>query len=150
MKKHRQKAHLILVKTKNYERCYTCDLDVNSYVELMNHRKELHPSNKKCRNLDDGSCKFGNRCWYVHEKEIMDTGEAKEPEPGKFECYICGDVSKNRNELKKHRKVTHPTEVKICKRNSLPERVQGIVTSVGTSMFAKTIIVLNMSRVVII
>ena len=45
----------------------------------------------------------------------MDTGEAKEPEPGKFECYISGDVSKSRNKLKKHRKVTHPTEVKSVK-----------------------------------
>ena len=102
--------------TKNHERCYTCDLEVNGYVELMNHRKELHPSNKKFGNLDDRKCQFGNRCWYVHEKEIMDTGESKEPEPGKFECYICGDVSKTRDELKKHRKKAHTTQVKICEK----------------------------------
>ena len=38
-------------KTKKYEKCYTCDLDVDGYVELMNHRKELHPSNKNVRIL---------------------------------------------------------------------------------------------------
>ena len=46
----------------------------------------------------------------------MDTGEAKEPKPVKFECYTCGDVSETRNELKKHRMVTHPTQVKICEK----------------------------------
>ena len=46
----------------------------------------------------------------------MDTGEAKEPKPVNFECYICDDVSKTRDELKKHRKETHPTRVKICEK----------------------------------
>ena len=28
-----------------YKRCYTCNLEVDGY--LMNHRKEIHPSNKE-------------------------------------------------------------------------------------------------------
>ena len=102
-------THPTYVKTKNYEKCYTCDLDVDGYVESMTHRKEFHPSNKYCRNFENGICQFGNRCWYVHEEELMDTDETKEPKTVKLEFYLCGDVSKTKDDLKKHRKKTHPT-----------------------------------------
>ena len=98
-------------KTNTYEKCYTCDLRVNGYVELMNHKNEAHPPNKKCRNLERGTCRFGNRCWYVHEEEVMNTDETKQPKTEKFECNIYGDVSKTRDEIKKHRQKTHATLV---------------------------------------
>ena len=44
---------------KEYKRCYTCDLEVDGYVNLMNHRKELHPSKKKCRNFPDDKFRWG-------------------------------------------------------------------------------------------
>ena len=45
-------------KPNTYDRCYDCQLIVNGYMELMIHKKEVHPSTKKCRNLDDGMCRF--------------------------------------------------------------------------------------------
>ena len=112
MEKHKQEAHRTRVTTVNHERCYDCDAEVNGYIDLMTHKKEFHPSNKKCRNLE--TCRFGEGCWYLHE--TMDTDEAKEPRPVSFECNICGYVSKTRDELKQHRKRNHPTKVKICRK----------------------------------
>ena len=90
-------------KTKTYEKCYNCDVRVNGYVELMSHKKEVRPSNEKCRNLERGTCRLGNRCWYVHDKEAMTTDETKEHKPVNFKCNICGDLSKTRDEMKKHK-----------------------------------------------
>ena len=64
-------------REKNYGECYTCGLKVHGYVELMKHKKELHPTNTKCRNFNSGNCRFGNKCWYIH---IMKIDETKRPE----------------------------------------------------------------------
>ena len=62
--------------------CYTCKLRFIGYINLMNHRKFSHPSNKKCRTFP-GTCKFGERCWYVHEnlEEKQDVSSVK--------CTLC-------------------------------------------------------------
>ena len=73
-------------KTKIYEKCYTCGSKVYGYVELMDHKKEFHPSNKRCRKFENRMCRFGNKCWYVHEKELTNINGTKEPENVKFEC----------------------------------------------------------------
>ena len=77
----------------DYKQCYTCDLEVDGYWNLMNHRKTVHPSNKKCRNFPNGKCTFGNQCWYVHEEELMDVDESfkddVKAEDSKYRCYIC-------------------------------------------------------------
>ena len=112
MEKHKLETHPTRVTTKNHKRCYVCDLEVNDIMELMSHRKEHHPPNKKCRNL--GTCRFGERCWYAHEE--TETDEEKEPRPVSFECNVCGDVSRTRDEMKQHRKRNHPTKVRICEK----------------------------------
>ena len=38
--------------------CYTCKQEFRSYHALMNHRKEEHPSKKKCRYFAKGECNF--------------------------------------------------------------------------------------------
>ena len=80
-------------------------------MELMIHKKEVHPSNKKCRNLDDGMCRFGEGCWYVHDIEAITTDETEEHKTVNFKCNICGDLSKTRDEMEKHRQEAHPTNV---------------------------------------
>ena len=47
--------------------CYTCKAEFSSYWNLMTHRKERHPSNKRCRYFNQNNCKFGSDCWYVHD-----------------------------------------------------------------------------------
>ena len=42
--------------------------ELRSYYDLMEHRKEEHPSFKKCRYITKGECMFSsNECWYLHE-----------------------------------------------------------------------------------
>ena len=49
-------------------KCYTCKSEFRSYHELMEHRKEEHPSHKTCRNYIKGECFFSaDECWYLHE-----------------------------------------------------------------------------------
>ena len=103
-------------KEKSYERCYTCDLAVDGYLSLMDHRKEYHPSNKKCKNFANGICQFGVKCWYVHEEDMMDTDDSPVPKIVKFECYVCGSNFPLKDELKKHRKRSHPAQVKVCEK----------------------------------
>ena len=45
----------------DYKQCYTCKLEFDGYWNLMEHRKNVHPSNKKCRNYPGGKCTFGSR-----------------------------------------------------------------------------------------
>ena len=97
---------------KDYKQCYTCNLEVDGYWNLMNHRKETHPSNKKCRNFPGGKCTFGIKCWYVHAEELMDVDESFE-EP-RHKCYVCNDDFKTKDELKKHKKSKHPVNVQAC------------------------------------
>ena len=40
------------------EKCYTCQAEFTSYWTLMNHRREEHPSNKKCRYFFKQECSF--------------------------------------------------------------------------------------------
>ena len=47
---------------QDYKQCYTCQLELDGYWNLMSHRKNVHPSNKKCRNFPGGKCSFGNGC----------------------------------------------------------------------------------------
>ena len=103
-------------KDKNYERCYTCDLAVDGYWSLMNHRKEYHPSNKKCKNFANGICQFGIKCWYVHEEDMMDTDDTLEKKVNKFECYVCGSSFTTKDEVKKHRKMNHSSLVAVCEK----------------------------------
>ena len=49
--------------------CYTCKSEFRNYHDLMEHRKEEHPSHKKCRYFIKGECKFSSHeCWYLHEE----------------------------------------------------------------------------------
>ena len=54
---------------KDFKQCYTCRMEFDGFYNLMNHRKLVHPSNKRCKNFP-GSCSFGNECWYVHEEAM--------------------------------------------------------------------------------
>ena len=96
----------------DYKRCYTCNLEVDGYWNLMNHRKLLHPSNKRCRNFPDGKCTFGKDCWYVHAEDLMDTDESFKQDHTKHECYNCHIEFDTKDKLKKHKKLEHAESVK--------------------------------------
>ena len=51
------------------EKCYTCQKICPNFEELMLHRRENHKDSVNfCRYLSEGSCKFGDRCWYSHDQ----------------------------------------------------------------------------------
>ena len=109
------------IKDKNlvfsdYRRCYTCDLEFEGYVNLMNHRKFAHPSNKKCRNFPDAGCKWGKTCWYVHAEELMEVDESFKQEEKKHTCYICSTEFETKDTLKKHKKKEHSSNVQRCEK----------------------------------
>ena len=43
---------------KDFKECYTCKMAFDGFFNLLNHRKKIHPSNKKCRNFSSGNCPF--------------------------------------------------------------------------------------------
>ena len=94
---------------ENYKQCYTCKMDFDGFYNLMNHRKVVHPSNKKCRNFSIGKCTFGAECWYVHGEETEDSSD-------KFKCNLCDDELKGRNSFMLHKKLLHPQNVPPCEK----------------------------------
>ena len=101
---------------EDYKRCYTCDLEIDGYTQLMNHRKEVHPSNRKCRNFPLGKCIYGNGCWYVHAEDLMDVDESFQHTESKIKCYICDKTFETKDMMKKHKKSLHVKDVQICEK----------------------------------
>ena len=99
--------------------CYTCKSEFRNYHDLMNHRKEEHPSHKKCRYYVKGECKFsGDECWYVHEDTglISDSGE---------KCFECKVSFPSKYYLMEHKKKEHHIKHKL----SSPATKQGNINS---------------------
>ena len=88
--------------------CYTCKNEFRSYHELMNHRKEEHPSHKKCRYYLKGECNFSaQECWYLHE--ISSLGSEKiHVEKETFNCSVCKNNFTSKNDLMQHKNKYHP------------------------------------------
>ena len=101
---------------KEVKQCYTCKLEFEGYLNLMNHRKITHPSNKKCRNLP-GKCQHGNQCWYVHEdkmeteEEVTDQGNNN----SFSRCNICEIDFQDNSHFMKHMKCEHTDITQKCR-----------------------------------
>ena len=70
-------------------KCYTCKSEFKSKWELMNHRRDAHPTNRKCRYFLKGECVFQDDCWYSHEtpkltgtKPQANHSPPNQPQPG--------------------------------------------------------------------
>ena len=84
-------------------------MDFDGYFNLMNHRKIVHPSNKKCRNFPS-NCSFGSECWYVHIEQEKDTEEFSD----NFKCDTCEEEIRGRNNFMKHKKMLHSETIPTC------------------------------------
>ena len=84
-------------------------MDFDGYFNLMNHRKLVHPSNKKCRNFSSGKCNHGSECWYVHDGNIQ-----PEENSENFYCDLCDDEFIGRGHFMRHKKESHPHNVQNC------------------------------------
>ena len=79
----------------------------------MNHRKNEHKIEKKCRYFLEGRCNFGeNMYWYSHENEKEKQIDAVTDQGNK--CFSCGTMFE-----KKQASMTHKKEINgknnICK-----------------------------------
>ena len=87
-------------------------MDFDGFYNLMNHRKEVHPSNKKCKYFLAGKCIHGNKCWYVHgenEKSVETFSY--------FKCDICQEDLKGKRNFMMHKKLKHYDTTLICEKN---------------------------------
>ena len=86
--------------------CYTCKSEFRSYHNLMEHRKEEHPSHKKCRYFVKGECFFSaEECWYIHEDTTTETNNPQ------FDCFDCKNRFKTKHELNEHKTKNHKSDV---------------------------------------
>ena len=99
---------------EDYKQCFTCKMDFDGFYNLMNHRKSVHPSNKKCRNFLNGKCTFSDECWYVHE-EILNAENSSD----NFKCDLCAKEYKGRANFMRHKKLLHIQFVPHCEQFSL-------------------------------
>ena len=95
----------------DYRQCYTCKMDFDGYFNLMSHRKNVHPSNKTCRNYASGNCPHGNECWYFHGEQNDNDDNSEN-----FRCNVCDETFKGRGNFMRHKKASHPQSIPICER----------------------------------
>ena len=73
--------------------CYTCKEEFSSYWNLMNHRKQKHPSNRTCKFFLRNQCVHGVNCWYRHD-EPMETNNGPAPAQN-YKCSACSKTFDN-------------------------------------------------------
>ena len=100
-------------------KCHTCDQEFISKWNLMNHRRENHPSSKTCRYFLTNTCKFTDgQCWYKHENvRATDTENATGNIENKLisiNCFVCGKSFENRKQMMEHKNIEHPSNI-ICR-----------------------------------
>ena len=88
--------------------CYTCRSEFRSYHNLMSHRKNEHPSHKKCRYFLKGECKFSkDDCWCLHEERATTDNNVVM----NFKCNLCKNLFMSNHDLMEHNKINHPMQV---------------------------------------
>jgi hypothetical protein len=70
-------SHKKPANMKNSEKeeikCYTCHMRFATKAGLMQHRKKSHKEEvKKCNMNENGQCRMGEACWYIHQEPITE------------------------------------------------------------------------------
>ena len=81
----------------------------------MNHTKQEHPSNKKCRDFVKGECQHGDLFMYVHDN-VMGLGSQNQHEVAlqggdKMSCYVFKCECPRKNDMRNHKKRLHPRNI---------------------------------------
>ena len=80
----------------------------------MNHRREEHPSKKRCRYFLKQQCFFkANKCWYRHEENDE---EEKNELSAEMNCRYCAECFSSKNDLMMHKKQEHIEKVERCRK----------------------------------
>ena len=76
----------------------------------MCHRKENHPSHKKCRYYLKGECHFSSEeCWYIHEDSIKTNKNI--PTSEENICVVCQNTFPTNYDLLEHNRRQHFNKV---------------------------------------
>ena len=90
--------HCQLHNRNKGEKCNVCHFFFQSKIHLVNHKREVHPTFKPCRNfIESNTCKFRNECLFSHSPIQAD----------KHRCFRCGDEFESVATLATHRKQKH-------------------------------------------
>ena len=112
-----QPSQNILNSKSEITHCPTCKEEFTSYWNLMNHRKQKHPSNRICRYFLKNECIHGIGCWFRHDKP-MET-ESSPPKSASHQSEIkfnvCEKTFENWNSVRVHKRRDHAPKVP-CKR----------------------------------
>ena len=123
LKMHIKKEHSADTNIKNYA-CNVCGERFEVRWHLMAHKKNAHPlSLKTCTFFLQGTCAFGDECWFRHTQ----TGQGSSlPQTLKeFKCGLCGKLFERKKVFMEHRKSEHIENVSVCKENKNGACVHG-------------------------
>ena len=91
--------------------CYTCKSEFRSYHDLMSHRKDEHPSHKRCRYFIKGECNFtAAECWYLHESMADNQNPYDE---GAEKCFVCKKNFPTKFDVMQHKKNKHTAKTQV-------------------------------------
>ena len=91
-----------------------CMIVIDVTHNLMNHRRDVHPSRRKCQNFP-ASCAWGNTCWYKHE-EPMEIDSIPEENKWNFKCDLCEETFINCKDFLFHKKKKHSSTILQCEK----------------------------------
>ena len=88
--------------------CNYCDEVFTTKSSLMQHTKESHREKvQNCFNYLDGSCVFGEHCWFIHNERMKET-------TSEIKCNYCEEKFKTLHHLMMHKKMKHIQNVEMC------------------------------------
>ena len=98
--------------------CRTCKETFETKWQLMNHRRDKHPTNKMCFYDAENKCSFtANQCWYKHRDSRSNTNSdirSSNQQTNEIKCFTCQNRFANVPSLMEHRKKNHIETVKPC------------------------------------
>ena len=98
--------------------CRNCKESFENKWQLMNHRRDKHPTNKTCFYDAEDKCSFSaNQCWYKHKDNISNEkseGRILGQQNNELKCFTCQNRFSNTPSLMEHRKQNHIETVKLC------------------------------------
>ena len=98
--------------------CKDCNETFETKWQLMNHRRDKHPTNKMCFYDAENKCSFSaDQCWYKHRESRSKTNSESRltsKDRNVLKCFTCQNIFANIPSLMEHRKQNHIETVKSC------------------------------------
>jgi len=105
--KNEMEKHKVVKPVENDDyTCINCGELMDSYKDLMNHRRDNHRKRTTCRYFLLGNCNFDqDACWYLHTQNIET----------QITCNYCEEYFVTTSEVMKHKKEKHREQIMPCR-----------------------------------